>query len=110
MVHPARWPMLSEGIEGDEGGAYVVLGRFAVTEHGMACRTRVPRSRSANSSAPCHQRIGVSDTRPGLKEHLVPTTVRRASNGLQTWKQDAEQSICGARADKPKPTRQRRSG
>ena len=42
--------MLSEGIEGDEGGAYVVLGRFAVTEHGMACRTRVPRSRSANST------------------------------------------------------------
>jgi len=66
--------------------------------------------RNSRSSAPCHQRIGVSDTRPGLKEHLVPTTVRRASNGLQTWKQDAEQSICGARADKPKPTRQRRSG
>ena len=42
--------MPSEGIEGDEWGAYVVLARFAVTEHGMACRTRVPRSRSANST------------------------------------------------------------
>src|SRR5215470_3710036 len=50
MGHPARWPMPSEGIEGDEWGAYVALARFAVTEHGMACRTRVPRSRSANST------------------------------------------------------------
>src|SRR6266446_657099 len=50
MVHPARWPMPSEGIEGDEWGAYVVLARFAVTEHGMAYRTRVPWSRSHRSS------------------------------------------------------------
>src|SRR5262252_5236572 len=50
MVHSARWPMPSEGIEGDEWGAYVVLARFAVTEHGMAYRMRVPRSRSANST------------------------------------------------------------
>lgn len=42
--------MPNEGIEGDEWGAYVVLGRFAVTEHGMAYRTRVPGSRSANST------------------------------------------------------------
>ena len=54
MVHPARWPMPSEGIQGDEWGAYVVLARFAVTEHGMACRTRVPRSRSANSTRGSH--------------------------------------------------------
>ena len=33
--------MPNEGIEGDEWGAYVVLERFAVTEHGMAYRTRV---------------------------------------------------------------------
>jgi len=46
--------MPSEGIEGDEWGAYVVLGRFAVTEHGMACRTRVPGSRSANSPRGSH--------------------------------------------------------
>ena len=42
--------MPNEGIEGDEWGAYVVLGRFAVTEHGMAYRTRVPGSRSANTT------------------------------------------------------------
>jgi len=35
MVHPAWWPMPSEGIEGDEWGAYVVLERSSVTEHGM---------------------------------------------------------------------------
>jgi hypothetical protein len=46
--------MPSEGIEGDEWGAYVVLARFAVTEHGMAYRTRVPRSRSANSTRGSH--------------------------------------------------------
>src|SRR6266446_1145164 len=54
MVHPARWPMPSEGIQGDEWGAYVVLARFAVTEHGMAYRTRVPRSRSAKSTRGSH--------------------------------------------------------
>src|SRR2546427_6217407 len=54
MVHPARWPMPSEGIQGDEWGAYVVRARFAVTEHGMAYRTRVPRSRSANSTRGSH--------------------------------------------------------
>lgn len=46
--------MPSEGIQGDEWGAYVVLARFAVTEHGMTCRTRVPRSRSANSTRGSH--------------------------------------------------------
>src|SRR5262249_5025719 len=54
MVHPARWPMLSEGIEGDEWGAYVVLGRFAGTEHGMACRRRVRTARRANSARGSH--------------------------------------------------------
>src|SRR5882724_7235243 len=54
MVHPARWPMPSEGIQGDEWGAYVVLARFAVTEHGMVSRTRVPRSRSTNSTRGSH--------------------------------------------------------
>jgi len=28
MVHPARWPMPSEGIQGYEWGAYVVLETF----------------------------------------------------------------------------------
>src|SRR5499427_870642 len=42
--------MPSEGIEGDEWGAYVVLARSSVTEHGMAYRTRVPWSRSAKST------------------------------------------------------------
>src|SRR5438128_12060850 len=50
MVHPARWPMPSEGIQGDEWGAYVVLARSSVTEHGIAYRTRVQGSRSANST------------------------------------------------------------
>src|SRR4030095_7287149 len=54
MVRPAQWAMPNEGIEGDEWGAYVVLARFAVTEHGMACRTRVPGSRSANSTRGRH--------------------------------------------------------
>ena len=49
MGHPARWPRPSEGLQGDAGGAYVVLGRFVVTEHGLAWRTRVPRSRRAKS-------------------------------------------------------------
>src|SRR6266581_1297894 len=46
--------MPSEGIEGDEWGAYVVLERSSVTEHGMVSRTRVPRSRSANSTRGSH--------------------------------------------------------
>src|SRR5712691_11426979 len=50
MVRSAQWAMPSEGIEGDEWGACVVLERSSVTEHGMAYRTRVPRSRSANST------------------------------------------------------------
>src|SRR5260370_605989 len=50
MVHPAPWPMPSEGIQGDEWGAYVVLARSSVTEHGMASRTRVRGSRSAHST------------------------------------------------------------
>ncbi len=69
-----------------------------------------PESWKRSISAPCRRRIGVSDDRSGLKEHPVPTTVRRASNGLKTWKQGAEHSICGARADKLKPTRRCRSG
>ncbi len=63
MVHPARWPMPSEGIQGDEWGAYVVLVRFAVTEHGMAYRTRVPRSRSANSTRGRHAPPGARESR-----------------------------------------------
>jgi len=50
MVRPAQWAMPNEGIEGDEWGAYVVLARFAVTEHGMAYRARARGSRSANST------------------------------------------------------------
>src|SRR5262245_57228167 len=46
----ARWTMRSERIEGHEWGAYVVLGRSAVTEHGMAYGPRGLGSRSANSS------------------------------------------------------------
>ena len=63
MVHPAQWPMPSEGIQGDEWGAYVVLVRFAVTEHGMAYRTRVPRSRSANSTRGRHAPPGARESR-----------------------------------------------
>jgi len=42
--------MRSERIEGQEWGAYVVLGRSAVTEHGMAYGPRGLGSRSAKSS------------------------------------------------------------
>ena len=42
--------MPSEGIQGHEWEAYVALARSSVTEHGMAYRTRVPRSRSRDSS------------------------------------------------------------
>src|SRR5712691_6041803 len=38
----------------DEWGAYVVLARSSVTEHGMVSRTRVPRSRSAKSTRGSH--------------------------------------------------------
>ena len=50
MGRLARWPMRSERIKGHEWGAYVVLGRSSVTEHGMAYGPRGLRSRSANSS------------------------------------------------------------
>jgi hypothetical protein len=46
----ARWTMRNECIQGHEWGAYVVLGRSAVTEHGMAYSPRGLGSRSANSS------------------------------------------------------------
>ena len=42
--------MRNERIEGHEWGAYVVLVRSSVTEHGMAYGPRGLRSRSANSS------------------------------------------------------------
>src|SRR5262245_53346033 len=45
-----RGPMANEAIQGHECGAYVALGRFAVTEHGMAYGTRVLGSRSRGSS------------------------------------------------------------
>src|SRR6266849_9752782 len=54
MVHPARWPMPSEGIQGYEWGAYVVLARSFVTEHGMAYGARALGSRSANSTRGRH--------------------------------------------------------
>src|SRR5215475_475550 len=50
VVRLARWPMRSERIQGHEWGAYVVLVRSAVTEHGMAYGLRGLGSRSANSS------------------------------------------------------------
>jgi hypothetical protein len=50
VVRLARWAMRSERIEGHEWGAYVVLVRSSVTEHGMAYGPRGLRSRSANSS------------------------------------------------------------
>ena len=42
--------MRNERIQGHEQGAYVVLGRFSMTEHGMTYGTRVLGSRSRNSS------------------------------------------------------------
>ena len=46
--------MRSERIEGHEWGAYVMLVRSSVTEHGMAYGPRGPRSRSSNSSRGRH--------------------------------------------------------
>jgi hypothetical protein len=42
--------MASEAIQGHECGAYVALGRFSVTEQGMAYGARALRLRSPNSS------------------------------------------------------------
>ena len=81
--------MPSEGIEGDEWGAYVVLARFPVTEHGMACRTRVPRSRSANSTRGSHVppgRTGEPCTGGSGTGGRMPGAVRYARCG--TPKQD----------------------
>jgi hypothetical protein len=49
-VRLARGAMRNERIEGHEWGAYVVLVRSSVTEHGMAYGPRGLGSRSANSS------------------------------------------------------------
>jgi hypothetical protein len=90
MVHPARWPMPSEGIEGNEWGAYVVLARSSVTEHGMACRTRVPRSRSANSTRGRTPHQGARESRAQGEVAQVaacPESVRYARCGRpkQDW-------------------------
>ena len=63
MVRPAQWAMPNEGIEGDEWGAYVVLARFAVTEHGMAYRARARGSRSANSTRGVTSHQGARESR-----------------------------------------------
>ena len=75
VVRPSHGPMPNEGIEGDEWGAYGVLGRSSVMEHGMAYRTRVPRSRSSHSTQPnlcngetqtdCNVCRCLADHRPG---------------------------------------------
>ena len=46
----------------------------------------------------------------GLKEYPVPATVRWASNGLHTWKQGTEQSICGGRVQKGQSTNRHHAG
>ena len=50
---PCVMAVPSKGIQGNEWGAYVVLARFAVTEHGMVSRTS-PRSPSGNSTRGSH--------------------------------------------------------
>jgi len=49
-LRSSRRTMRSERIQGDERGAYVVLLRFSVTEHGMAYGARALGSRSRHSS------------------------------------------------------------
>jgi hypothetical protein len=82
--------MPSEGIEGDEWGAYVVLERSSVTEHGMAYRTRVRGSRSAKSTRgsdappgrtgePC---TGGSGTGGGMPRSCEVREMRNAEAGL----------------------------
>ena len=51
LVQPlGRKAMPNEGIEGDEWGAYVTLGRTKKDERGDAYGARAPRQRSARSS------------------------------------------------------------
>ena len=66
-----RRAMRTERIQGHEQGAYVVLGRFSMTEHGMTYRTRVPGSRSRNSSRG-------SNAPPG---NAVPPRTGRSATG-----------------------------
>src|SRR5215510_14636532 len=54
VVRLGRGPMTNEAIQGHECGAYVALGRFAVTEHGMAYGARALRLRSPHSSRGSH--------------------------------------------------------
>ena len=65
-----RRAMRNERIQGHESGAYVVLERFSMTEHGMTYGTRVLRSRSRNSSRG-------SDAPPG--NAVTPRTGRSAT-------------------------------
>src|SRR5262245_57669324 len=90
MVRPAQWAMPNEGIEGDEWGAYVVLARFAVTEHGMAYRARARGSRSANSTRGVTSHQGARESRAqGEVAQVVgcPGAVRYARCGTpkQEW-------------------------
>jgi len=62
-VRLARWAMRNERIEGQEWGAYVVLVRSSVTEHGMAYGPRGLRSRSANSSRGVTSHRGARESR-----------------------------------------------
>ena len=53
-VRLARWAMRHERIQGHGWGAYVVLARSSVTEHGMAYGPRGLGSRSRHSSRGSH--------------------------------------------------------
>jgi hypothetical protein len=89
VVRLARWTMRSERIQGHEWGAYVVLGRSAVTEHGMAYGPRGLGLRSASSSrgsdvppgSAGKPRAGRSGAGGGMSEHGEVRAMRNAEAG-----------------------------
>src|SRR5512132_3816403 len=90
VVRLGRGPMASEAIQGHECGAYVALGRFAVTEHGMAYGARALRLRSPNSSRGRHAppgrtgkpSAGRSGTGDSIRSNREVREMRRAETVL----------------------------
>jgi len=82
--------MANEAIQGHECGAYVALGRFAVTEHGMAYGARTLRLRSPHSSRGCYAppgrtgkpSTGLRGTGDSIRSHREVREMRSAKTVL----------------------------
>ena len=104
MGRLARWPMRNERIKGHEWGAYVVLVRSSVTEHGMAYGPRGLRSRSANSSrggdvpprSAGEPRAGRSGAGGGMI-HRCEVRVRRTAEAAQIISRSSSINTTGER-------------